>query len=141
VGLQDRDVGGGGCGRSAVLRARDRAGIEWQPVEVFNIESPEGSRASMFAQVDQHKQHGDRLVAMLDHWETLPSLQRMRAEVIAELAPIPGDVICDIGCGTGSELIRLARIIGTTRQRNRHRPEHHDDRRGSPPRATGGRRR
>jgi len=83
-----------------------------QPVEVFNLESPAGSRASMFAQVDQHEQHRDRLVAMLDHWESLPSLQKMRAEVIAELAPLLGDVICDIGCGTGSELIRIARIIG-----------------------------
>ena len=32
--------------------------------------------------------------------------------MFAELAPLPGDVICDIGCGTGSELIRIARIVG-----------------------------
>jgi len=83
-----------------------------QPVDVFSVEPPAGSRVSMFAQVDEHEQHGDRLVAMLDHWGSLPSLQTMRAEVIAELAPVSGDVICDIGCGTGSELIRIARIIG-----------------------------
>ena len=83
-----------------------------QPVEVFNIESPEGSRGSMFAQVERHEQLGERLVGYLDYWESLPSLQKMQAGVFAELAPLRGDVICDIGCGTGSELIRIARIIG-----------------------------
>jgi SAM-dependent methyltransferase len=37
----------------------------------------------------------------------------MQAGVFAELAPLPGDVICDIGCGTGSELLRIARIVGS----------------------------
>ena len=83
-----------------------------QPVEVFNVESPAGSRSSMFAQVERHVQLGENLIGVLDYWESLPSLQTMRAEMIAELAPIPGDVICDIGCGTGSELIRIAHIIG-----------------------------
>src|ERR1700687_5057060 len=83
-----------------------------QPVEVFNIESPEGSRRSMFAQVERHEQLGERLVGYLDYWGSLPSLQKMQAGVFAELAPLPGDVICDIGCGTGSELIRIGQIIG-----------------------------
>jgi len=83
-----------------------------QPVEVFNIESLEGSRGSMFAQVERHEQLGGRLVAYSDYWESLPSLQKMQAGMFAELAPLPGDVICDIGCGPGSELIRIARIIG-----------------------------
>lgn len=83
-----------------------------QPVEVFNVESPAGSRSSMFAQVERHEQLGEHLIGVLDYWESLPSLQTMRAEMIAELAPIPGDVICDIGCGTGSELVRIAHIIG-----------------------------
>lgn len=83
-----------------------------QPVEVFKIESPAGSRVSMFAQVDKHEQHGDRLVALMDHFENLASIQKMRAGLLAELAPLPGDVICDIGFGTGSELIRVARLVG-----------------------------
>jgi class 3 adenylate cyclase/ubiquinone/menaquinone biosynthesis C-methylase UbiE len=83
-----------------------------QPVETFKIESPEGSRPSMFAQVDRHEQLGEQLVGFLDYWESLPSLQGMQAAVFAELAPIPGDVICDIGCGTGSELLRIARVVG-----------------------------
>jgi ubiquinone/menaquinone biosynthesis C-methylase UbiE len=83
-----------------------------QPVEVFNIEPPEPSRLSMFAQVERHEQLGEQLVGYLDYWESLPSLQKMQAGVFAEVAPLPGDVICDIGCGTGSELLRIARTVG-----------------------------
>ena len=82
-----------------------------QSVEVVAIEAPEGHRGSMFAGVDRDKQLGDRLVAQLDYWARLPSLQKMRTAMFAELAPLPGDVICDIGCGSGSELIRIARIV------------------------------
>ena len=83
-----------------------------QPVEVFNIESPEGSPVSMFAQVDRHEQLGEQLVGYSDYWESLPSIQGMRAGAFNELGPLSGEVICDIGCGTGSELIRIAQIVG-----------------------------
>ena len=83
-----------------------------QPVEVYSVEPAKGFRGSMYAQVDQHEHLGDRLVAILDHWESVPSLQAMRADMIAELAPVPGGVICDIGCGAGSELIRIAHMVG-----------------------------
>ena len=66
----------------------------------------------MFAQVERHAQLGGELIGVLDYWESLPSIQKMRAGMVAELAPLPGDVICDIGCGSGSELIRIARLIG-----------------------------
>jgi class 3 adenylate cyclase/ubiquinone/menaquinone biosynthesis C-methylase UbiE len=97
--------------RFVSIEAQSLKGFD-RPVEVFNIEPPEGSRASMFAQVDRHEQLGEQLVGYLDYWESLPSLQKMQAGMIAELAPLPGDVICDIGCGTGSELLRIARIVG-----------------------------
>lgn len=66
----------------------------------------------MFAHVDSDEQLGEQLVGQLDYWESLPSLQKMQAGALAELAPLPGDVICDIGCGTGSALLRIARIVG-----------------------------
>jgi class 3 adenylate cyclase/ubiquinone/menaquinone biosynthesis C-methylase UbiE len=84
-----------------------------QPVEVFKIEPAEGARGTMFAQFERHDQLGDQLVGYLDYWESLPSIQKMKAGLFVELAPLPGDVICDIGCGTGSELIRIARIVGS----------------------------
>ena len=36
----------------------------------------------------------------------------MQAGVLAELAPLPDDVICDIGFGTGWQLLRIARFVG-----------------------------
>jgi class 3 adenylate cyclase/ubiquinone/menaquinone biosynthesis C-methylase UbiE len=104
-------VGSQADARFVSIEAQSLKGFD-RPVEVFNIEPPEGSRASMFAQVDRHEQLGEQLVGYLDYWESLPSLQKMRAGMFAELAPLPGDVICDIGCGTGSELLRIARIVG-----------------------------
>jgi ubiquinone/menaquinone biosynthesis C-methylase UbiE len=83
-----------------------------RPVEVFKIDSPRRWRTSMFAHVDSDEQLGEQLVGQLDYWESLPSLQKMQAGALAELAPLPGDVICDIGCGTGSALLRIARIVG-----------------------------
>lgn len=83
-----------------------------QPVDVFTVHAPGGDRGSMFAQVERHDRHGDRLVGLLDYWGSIPSLRAVRAEMIAELRLLPGNVICDIGCGTGSELIRIARSVG-----------------------------
>ena len=84
-----------------------------EPIEVFNLEAAAGSRSSMFAEVATHNQHGDHLVALLDHFGSLPSIQTMRTGMITELSPLPGDTICDIGFGTGSELIRIAAIVGS----------------------------
>jgi ubiquinone/menaquinone biosynthesis C-methylase UbiE len=83
-----------------------------QAIEVFGIDAPAPLSGSMFAQVDKHEHVGGRLVAQLDYWERLPSLQKVRAGMHAALAPLPGDVICDIGCGPGTELIRIAHIVG-----------------------------
>ena len=83
-----------------------------QPVDVVKIESRAGSRGTMFAEVGTHDQLSDHLVGLLDHFGSLPSIQKMRAGMITELSPLPGDTICDIGFGTGSELIRIARIVG-----------------------------
>jgi ubiquinone/menaquinone biosynthesis C-methylase UbiE len=83
-----------------------------EPVEVFTVETPEPFRASWFAQVDRHEQLGEQLIAYLDYWERVPSLRTVQAAVFAELAARPGEVICDIGCGTGSALLTIARIVG-----------------------------
>jgi len=89
-----------------VLKGFDR------PVDVVRIEPPEGLSRSSFAHVDEQA-HQRELAAALDYWGSLPSLQKMRAAMVAELSPIAGDVICDIGCGTGSELVHLARMVGS----------------------------
>jgi class 3 adenylate cyclase/2-polyprenyl-3-methyl-5-hydroxy-6-metoxy-1,4-benzoquinol methylase len=84
-----------------------------QPVDVVRVEAAEFGRGTMYAHVAAHAGDlGQRLVAQLDYWETVPGIQQMRAEVLARVAPLPGDVVADIGCGAGTELIRLAQLVG-----------------------------
>ena len=83
------------------------------PVDVVRVDAPGGDQGTMYVRVDEHGGAvGGRLVAALDRWERRPAIQEMRAEVVARLAPLPGDVIADIGCGAGTELIRLASMVG-----------------------------
>lgn len=84
-----------------------------RPVEVVRIEPPGGLRQSLFAGVDEHARQRGQLAGALDFWGSLSSILQMRAAALAELSIRDGDVVCDIGCGTGSELIRLARLVGT----------------------------
>jgi precorrin-6B methylase 2 len=79
---------------------------------VGDVDRGPGADSSFFASVDEHAPVSDRLVAQLDFWESLPSLQDMRSAMLTALAPVSGDRICEIGCGAGTELIRLARIVG-----------------------------
>jgi len=83
-----------------------------RPVDVVAIQPGAGRVSSFYATVDDHEPVSDRLIGNLDFWESLPSIQQMRSTMVTALAPIAGDRICDIGCGTGTELIRLAQIIG-----------------------------
>jgi len=87
-----------------------------QPVDIVGIELPEVLSHSLFSRVDEQPNETGQLAAVLDYWGGLPSLQRVRAAVIAELSPLPGDVICDVGCGTGTELIRIAQLVGADGQ-------------------------
>lgn len=84
-----------------------------RPVDVVRIDARERAQGTMYARVDeQGGAVGGRLVAAMDRWERRPAIQKLRAEMIARLAPLPGDVIADIGCGAGTELIRLAGLVG-----------------------------
>lgn len=83
------------------------------PVDVVRIEALDKGQGTMYAQVDRHDGFvGGRLVEALDRWERRPAIQKLRAEMIARLAPLPGDVIADIGFGAGTELVRLASLVG-----------------------------
>jgi class 3 adenylate cyclase/ubiquinone/menaquinone biosynthesis C-methylase UbiE len=82
------------------------------PVEVYALKPLQELQGSVFAEPGRHEEIGDRLVAAMDFWESLPSIQRVRTAASAHLAALPGDVICDIGCGPGTELVRIAQIVG-----------------------------
>jgi class 3 adenylate cyclase/ubiquinone/menaquinone biosynthesis C-methylase UbiE len=85
-----------------------------RPVDVVAIQPGSAVNSTFWASVDEHEQISDEMVRQLDFWESLPSIREMRSAAVAALAPMAGDKICDIGSGSGTELIRLARIIGPT---------------------------
>jgi ubiquinone/menaquinone biosynthesis C-methylase UbiE len=52
-------------------------------------------------------------VFVLDLQEQMPGVQRLRDWTIDALDPQPGERAVDLGCGTGTEVRRLARLVGT----------------------------
>lgn len=83
-----------------------------RPIEVFSIHPRQEFQGSVYAEPGRHEELGEALVANMDYWGSLPAMQRVRTEASVHLAALPGDVICDIGCGPGSELVRIAQIVG-----------------------------
>lgn len=83
-----------------------------RPVDVVAIEPGPDLDTTYFAAVDDHEEVSDDLIGQLDFWESLPSIQEVRTAVVTALAPMGGDRFCDIGSGSGTELVRLARIVG-----------------------------
>ena len=52
-------------------------------------------------------------VFVLDLQERMPGVQRLRDWTLAALDPQPGERAVDVGCGTGTEVRRLAHLVGT----------------------------
>ncbi|MGN6722874.1 MAG: methyltransferase domain-containing protein [Marmoricola sp.] len=53
-------------------------------------------------------------VFILDMQESLPGVKRIRDWALDVLAPQPGEVAIDVGCGTGAEVRRMAELVGTS---------------------------
>ena len=51
-------------------------------------------------------------IFVLDLQEQMPGVVRLRDWTLGALAPRPGDVAVDVGCGAGTEVRRLARLVG-----------------------------
>ena len=54
------------------------------------------------------------LLFALDLQAGLPSVRRLRDWVLTALAPQPGETAVDVGSGTGSEVVRMAELVGPT---------------------------
>jgi ubiquinone/menaquinone biosynthesis C-methylase UbiE len=50
-------------------------------------------------------------INVLDLQERMPSIQRLRDWTMEVLAPRPGDAAVDVGCGSGTEVRRLAGLV------------------------------
>ena len=67
------------------LKGFDRA------VDVVRIDPPQAAHRTMYAEIDERRTElGQRLVAQLDYWESLQGIQRLRADVLARISPLPG---------------------------------------------------
>ncbi len=63
--------------------------------------------------IDQvHHPEQDLIVRVLDDQARLPGVVRMRQWARDALAVLPGDTALDLGSGTGSEVVELARLAG-----------------------------
>lgn len=56
----------------------------------------------------------EHLVFVLDVQELNPGIRRLRDWALSAVAPAPGDLAVDVGCGTGTETRRLAELVGET---------------------------
>ena len=52
-------------------------------------------------------------IIVLDLQEQMPGVQRLRDWTLAALDPQPGERAVDVGSGTGTEVRRLAGLVGT----------------------------
>src|SRR5215470_15316559 len=64
-----------------------------------------------FDQVDRTTDPAD-FVRYLDATRATDYYQEVKQRSYALLDPHPGDHICDVGCGTGDDVLALARLIG-----------------------------
>ncbi|MBI1372341.1 MAG: methyltransferase domain-containing protein [Phycisphaera sp.] len=62
-----------------------------------------------------------RTIAHTMHWSGAPWLERATREaeeksslLLKELRLRPGDVVCDLGCGSGYHTLRMAKVVGPT---------------------------
>lgn len=71
------------------------------PTSFLKDNVPEDTEADTAAQV-----------FVLDVQDQLPTVLRLRDETLVALAPAAGECAIDIGCGTGAEVRRMARLVG-----------------------------
>jgi class 3 adenylate cyclase/2-polyprenyl-3-methyl-5-hydroxy-6-metoxy-1,4-benzoquinol methylase len=93
------------------LGRRALKGFE-HPIDVYQFEAQLEWNRSLYASVDEHAERREGLLRQLDYWEAQPGLQHMRTVMLDRASIGEGDTVCDIGCGTGGELRRLARRVG-----------------------------
>lgn len=88
------------------LRGFDR------PVEVARVERDDHFTSTVYSDVDRVGLHRTNVLRSLDYWGNLAAMRDMRTRIAELLRLQPGDSLCDVGCGAGDELARLATLVG-----------------------------
>ncbi|GAB4006865.1 methyltransferase domain-containing protein [Nocardioides ultimimeridianus] len=81
------------------------------------FEPLEGLQGDSFVKGSQHEDVDADTAAqvfVLDMQEAVPGVVRMRDWTRSMLAPQPGETVVDVGSGTGSEVRRMAALVGST---------------------------
>lgn len=76
-------------------------------------ENPPGINVKAFERMDDAETVQD-YVHVLDAFDGLPGIQRLKRVAIERCRVGPGLSVLDMGCGTGLETIRLARLVAPT---------------------------
>src|SRR5579862_6088061 len=74
------------------------------------MDAPDTSLRTAFDQVDRTTDPAD-FVRYLDATRATDFFREVKRRSYALLALHPGDSVCDIGCGTGDDVLALARLV------------------------------
>jgi ubiquinone/menaquinone biosynthesis C-methylase UbiE len=54
---------------------------------------------------------GTKMVQCLTFLDSLPSFQEYKASIMTAINPQPGDIVADLGCGAGFDVVRFAQLV------------------------------
>ena len=83
-----------------------------RPVHVARLTGGDRWATTAYVNLDHLATHRVNIVRSLDYWGGLAAMQGLRAHLTAQMELLPGTAFCDVGCGTGAELARLAAVVG-----------------------------
>ncbi len=84
------------------------------PVALARVVCVDRLTVTAYMDLDRLATNSAYVVRALDYWGELPEMQSLRSHAAAQMQLAPGDSFCDVGCGTGSELTRLAEVVGAS---------------------------
>src|SRR5262245_39051734 len=54
---------------------------------------------------------GTKMARCLNFLDSLPSFQEYKASILGAINPQPGDIVADLGCGLGFDVLRFASSV------------------------------
>jgi class 3 adenylate cyclase len=85
-----------------------------RPVDVARLVRGDRFTSTAYTDLELVALHRTNVLRSLDYWGSLAAMRDMRAKTAELLRLQSGDSFCDVGCGAGDELARLAAVVGTS---------------------------